>query len=63
MPYVIMTLCGVVVLASYLLPIKWILENRLANRNEKAVFIFLTIPFWIFSYYLFFIYLKYSRSN
>ena len=36
MPYVIMSLCGIVALVSYVLPIKCILENRIASRSEKA---------------------------
>ena len=61
MPFVIMTLSAIVMLAAIVLPIKWILESEAASGYEKAFFILLAIPFSILSYYLFYFYQKKNR--
>lgn len=61
MPYVFMIVAAIIMLAAYVFPIKWILETQEANGYEKAFFILLTIPVSIFSYYLFFAYLRYFK--
>lgn len=58
MPIIVMVVSLIVVLAAYVLPIKWILETDVASTNEKAVFILLTLLLSVFSYYLFYYYLK-----
>jgi len=63
MPYILMAVFGIIFIASYLLPVKWILEDHRAGNNEKAVFILLTVPFWIFSYYLFYAYMRYFKKK
>ncbi len=63
MPYVVMTISAIIVLAAYVFPVKWILETKTANVYEKSLFILLTIPLSIFSYYLFFAYMKRLRSK
>lgn len=57
MPYIIMALCAAIAVAAFVLPVKWILETKVASKAEKTVFILLAIPLSIFSYYLFLAYL------
>jgi len=63
MPYLLMAVFGIIFIASYLLPVKWILEDQRACNNEKAVFILLTVLFWIFSYYFFHAYIRYFKKK
>lgn len=63
MPYILMGIFGIIIVASCLLPIKWIIEDNRASNNEKLVFILLIIPFWIFSYYLFQAWMSYSQPD
>lgn len=63
MPIVFMVLSSIVVLAAFILPIKWILETEAASASEKTVFILLTFVLSIFSYYLFYSYMKHFKTK
>jgi len=63
MPYILMSIFVIIFIASYVFPIKWILDTDSANAQEKTVFVLLTIPLWLFSYYLFCVYMRQRYSS
>ena len=63
MPYILMTIFVAIFIASYVFPIKWVLETDRASTKEKALFIVLMVPLWIFTYYLFYAYVRERYRN
>jgi len=62
LPIIITIIAAIIFLASVVLPIKWILEDKEANVYEKTIFIGLTLIIAILSYYLFIFYLRHFKK-